>query len=238
MAIQIPVDWWPRVLVRDGLLRATADETACECPGCNDQLCSIDITDRPGEVLGILAKLVTHVGTCPVGRNRRCDVCKSTWDYKLPRALIVLAVCAEPGRCGVLRLPKDPLRGPVAMELLDGRMGPMTFAAMRTMPEDGRRLCLMCAGPAGVAMAHRSTGTRFSSCSSADGAMVVSDLSDMEPARVPVCARCRSPATPATPLKMCSRCRVAWYCSKDCQTAHWPTHRAACVKAAPVARQQ
>jgi hypothetical protein len=29
-------------------------------------------------------------------------------------------------------------------------------------------------------------------------------------------------------LKRCSRCRVARYCSVDCQTEHWPKHKEAC----------
>ncbi|KAL1739556.1 hypothetical protein HDZ31DRAFT_46526 [Schizophyllum fasciatum] len=31
-------------------------------------------------------------------------------------------------------------------------------------------------------------------------------------------------------LKRCSKCRTAFYCSARCQTADWPTHRAACKK--------
>ena len=33
------------------------------------------------------------------------------------------------------------------------------------------------------------------------------------------------------PLRRCSQCEIAFYCSKDCQRGHWKTHKAACVAA-------
>lgn len=30
-------------------------------------------------------------------------------------------------------------------------------------------------------------------------------------------------------LKRCSRCHKAYYCSKSCQTAHWPVHKLYCI---------
>ena len=41
--------------------------------------------------------------------------------------------------------------------------------------------------------------------------------------------------------KSCSRCKVAWYCSRDCQTAHWEAHKRLCKqlrKQQEVPRQQ
>ena len=32
--------------------------------------------------------------------------------------------------------------------------------------------------------------------------------------------------------KCCSRCKRVWYCSKDCQTAAWKTHKLVCKSAA------
>ena len=33
----------------------------------------------------------------------------------------------------------------------------------------------------------------------------------------------------AVPFTRCARCRVAWYCSAECQKADWSTHKAVCV---------
>mmetsp|Transcript_46314 Transcript_46314/g.122732 ORF Transcript_46314/g.122732 Transcript_46314/m.122732 type:complete len:189 (+) Transcript_46314:136-702(+) len=36
-------------------------------------------------------------------------------------------------------------------------------------------------------------------------------------------------------LKICGRCRLLHYCSKDCQTQHYPAHKVACLAAATAA---
>lgn len=33
-------------------------------------------------------------------------------------------------------------------------------------------------------------------------------------------------------LNVCGRCKKRWYCSKDCQTNDWPSHKASCAKPA------
>ena len=47
-------------------------------------------------------------------------------------------------------------------------------------------------------------------------------------APVPRCARCDKPEAPGKKLVRCSRCRVAVYCSRDCQKAAWPQHKGGC----------
>jgi hypothetical protein len=49
------------------------------------------------------------------------------------------------------------------------------------------------------------------------------------------CAACHV-GVPGT-AKMCSRCRVAYYCSRGCQAAHWPQHQLTCVAPAAVAEE-
>ena len=46
------------------------------------------------------------------------------------------------------------------------------------------------------------------------------------------CGRCAKDAKLAgvEKLRMCQRCRQAWYCSKECQTAAWESgHRQECI---------
>ncbi|KAI9024675.1 hypothetical protein DFJ74DRAFT_705418 [Hyaloraphidium curvatum] len=43
------------------------------------------------------------------------------------------------------------------------------------------------------------------------------------------CASCgKMSAKEGGEMKRCSRCRAAHYCSKECQTAHWPQHKTVC----------
>lgn len=46
-------------------------------------------------------------------------------------------------------------------------------------------------------------------------------------ARTEPCVECTKPC-PA-PALMCGRCRLVYYCSKECQVAAWPRHRVFCV---------
>ena len=45
------------------------------------------------------------------------------------------------------------------------------------------------------------------------------------------CSKCGKCEPVAAAFKKCSRCKVAFYCSKDCQEAHWKTHKQVCKKA-------
>jgi hypothetical protein len=46
--------------------------------------------------------------------------------------------------------------------------------------------------------------------------------------RVPACARCAVSLHDAT-RKRCGACLRAYYCGRECQKAHWPTHKADCA---------
>jgi hypothetical protein len=39
------------------------------------------------------------------------------------------------------------------------------------------------------------------------------------------CAHCGKVPTAGVELKRCSRCKGPYYCSTDCQKAHWPAHK-------------
>ena len=43
------------------------------------------------------------------------------------------------------------------------------------------------------------------------------------------CSYCKQPYSDEM-LKHCSSCEQTQYCSKGCQVAHWPTHKAACKR--------
>jgi MYND finger/Ankyrin repeats (3 copies) len=44
--------------------------------------------------------------------------------------------------------------------------------------------------------------------------------------------KCFGCGTPANSMKICAVCRVATYCSKECQKRHWKEHKGACSKRA------
>jgi hypothetical protein len=44
--------------------------------------------------------------------------------------------------------------------------------------------------------------------------------------------RCASCGTGGATLR-CSRCHAAWYCNRECQTAHWPAHKSLCKPRVP-----
>lgn len=48
------------------------------------------------------------------------------------------------------------------------------------------------------------------------------------------CSQCAKVETADEPLRLCSNCKTAQYCSKECQTKHWREagHKEACKKAA------
>ena len=51
-------------------------------------------------------------------------------------------------------------------------------------------------------------------------------------AHLPVCTQCGTKETAANGSsrhRRCGRCRVTYYCGRECQTAHWPAHKLKCT---------
>ena len=46
------------------------------------------------------------------------------------------------------------------------------------------------------------------------------------------CAECGTREGDGTELKTCNACKMARYCSRDCQVSHWPRHKETCKKRA------
>ncbi|KDR69935.1 hypothetical protein GALMADRAFT_255247 [Galerina marginata CBS 339.88] len=46
----------------------------------------------------------------------------------------------------------------------------------------------------------------------------------------PGCSVCKKPDNGEVKIQRCSRCHSRFYCGRECQTADWPTHKAACGK--------
>lgn len=48
----------------------------------------------------------------------------------------------------------------------------------------------------------------------------------------PACSKVTAyqPGGGRMPYKRCAQCKIANYCSRECQVAHWPQHRASCEK--------
>lgn len=39
-----------------------------------------------------------------------------------------------------------------------------------------------------------------------------------------LCENCKQDAT-----KRCSKCKQVWYCTRECQLAHWKVHKPKCI---------
>jgi len=51
-----------------------------------------------------------------------------------------------------------------------------------------------------------------------------------------ICSGCMKTAPQGAGMKKCQGCKVCWYCSKECQKADWPRHKADCSLMHPDAK--
>jgi hypothetical protein len=58
----------------------------------------------------------------------------------------------------------------------------------------------------------------------------LSGLADRVGDVVSACENCSKTGSADAPLRQCSRCKVAKYCSETCQRAHWAAHKVVCKK--------
>lgn len=71
--------------------------------------------------------------------------------------------------------------------------------------------------------AHSPINARFDACETpSDYAPFADDVNGMQ--------LCAGPCnkSPEEEMKLCSKCRVVVYCSRECQVAHWPNHKVVC----------
>ena len=65
----------------------------------------------------------------------------------------------------------------------------------------------------------------------------ISRLNDVEKSSSIRCFGCKKEPSSGMSFLRCSRCRAAWYCSKDCQVHHWKTdwegHKQFCIEWRP-----
>ncbi|KAJ7457777.1 hypothetical protein FB451DRAFT_1372424 [Mycena latifolia] len=56
------------------------------------------------------------------------------------------------------------------------------------------------------------------------------DLRTTRSAMHAACTKCfkNDGNEPGLQLRRCGKCKSVWYCSKECQTAHWPLHKKSC----------
>jgi hypothetical protein len=43
-----------------------------------------------------------------------------------------------------------------------------------------------------------------------------------------ICGSCKTKEPAPSTYKKCSKCKIAYYCSRECQAADWPTHKQYC----------
>ncbi|KAF9477095.1 hypothetical protein BDN70DRAFT_995202 [Pholiota conissans] len=55
------------------------------------------------------------------------------------------------------------------------------------------------------------------------------EIKDVRLTHSSACAACTNLAPPGITLMRCSKCKVSYYCSKECQKEHWPLHKLCCV---------
>jgi hypothetical protein len=51
---------------------------------------------------------------------------------------------------------------------------------------------------------------------------------DPDPSLPLLCRKCKKSDDASEQFKQCSRCKVTYYCNRDCQKAHWKIHKKEC----------
>jgi hypothetical protein len=79
-------------------------------------------------------------------------------------------------------------------------------------------------------VAESATSAIMASPSTASGSTTASNVAMATPHK---CAACtNTPKRIGQPLKTCGRCKKIWYCSRNCQRAHWVLHKLLCASLA------
>jgi len=47
------------------------------------------------------------------------------------------------------------------------------------------------------------------------------------------CGKTKSELREGQIIKLCAKCKEVCYCSKECQSEHWPAHKKTCKKPSP-----
>lgn len=182
---------------------------------------------------------------------RRCIEQGCPWDTPIPRApslstpiniaaqylrpenLAILATKAlEAGRPKLLEAPN------LSSNRIPRQINPEGRSPAYIAVQKGNPICLGVMAKAGANL-HRAIPHAWQPCGQ-------DNLFDADPEDLPVhhallqtvlsfttrtCLSCRAASTEVrTALKVCSQCKMAWSCNRECQQANWKHHKKVCKK--------